>query len=179
MSCTFPLPAAFCPILAACCLLPAACCLLPAACCLLPAACCLLPAAHQLRRPTRYDEQSTPLLGPSWPDPTLDTSTLGICSTLVRDSPRKLFIVSAVRVDAPTPAADPACAQLLERADTIFSSGQLSLFRCSSAHHEVRRAGLRGARSNSGRLTAVIAASHSASFLPQGELPPLDHPLIN
>lgn len=43
-------------------------------------------------RPSNYDITTAIMLGPITPDPTMDTSTLDICRTLVEDSPSKLFI---------------------------------------------------------------------------------------
>lgn len=49
----------------------------------------------QIRRPSNYDISTAIMLGPVSPDPTLDTSQLDICRTVVDDSPSKLFVVSA------------------------------------------------------------------------------------
>lgn len=48
----------------------------------------------QIRRPSNYDISTAIMLGPVSPDPTLDTSQLDICRTVVDDSPSKLFVVS-------------------------------------------------------------------------------------
>lgn len=49
--------------------------------------CCL-----QVRRPSNFDMSTAIMLGPTTPDPAVDTSSLTICQTLVEDSPHKLFI---------------------------------------------------------------------------------------
>lgn len=46
----------------------------------------------KIRRPSNYDPSTAIMLGPMNPDPTMDTSTLEICRTLVEDSPHKLFV---------------------------------------------------------------------------------------
>lgn len=46
----------------------------------------------KIRRPSNYDISTAIMLGPVSPDPTLDTSQLDICRTVVDDSPSKLFV---------------------------------------------------------------------------------------
>lgn len=46
----------------------------------------------KIRRPSNYDINTAIMLGPTTPDPTIDTSKLDICRTVVEDSPHKLFI---------------------------------------------------------------------------------------
>ena len=45
-----------------------------------------------MRRPNNYDINVAVMLGPTDPDPTMDTSNLDIVKTVVQDSPHKLFI---------------------------------------------------------------------------------------
>ncbi|KAK9901213.1 hypothetical protein WJX75_000532 [Coccomyxa subellipsoidea] len=46
----------------------------------------------RVRRPNNYDINVAVMLGPTDPDPTMDTSNLDIVKTVVQDSPHKLFI---------------------------------------------------------------------------------------
>lgn len=46
----------------------------------------------KIRRPSNYDIATAIMLGPVLPDPTMDTSQLDICKTVVDDSPNKLFV---------------------------------------------------------------------------------------
>ncbi len=53
---------------------------------------CSRACAPQVRRPSNYDASTAIMLGPVLPDPTLDTSSLDICRTVVEDSWNKIFI---------------------------------------------------------------------------------------
>lgn len=46
----------------------------------------------KIRRPSNYDLATALMLGPTTPDPTIDTSHLHMCRTTVEDSPHKLFV---------------------------------------------------------------------------------------
>ena len=45
-----------------------------------------------MRRPSNYDASASLLLGPQGPDPSMDTSSLAICRTVVDDSWNKVFV---------------------------------------------------------------------------------------
>mmetsp|Transcript_20487 Transcript_20487/g.44791 ORF Transcript_20487/g.44791 Transcript_20487/m.44791 type:complete len:465 (-) Transcript_20487:1227-2621(-) len=46
----------------------------------------------KIRRPSNFEIATAIMLGPVTPDPTMDTSQLDICRTVVEDSPNKLFV---------------------------------------------------------------------------------------
>ncbi|MEW5299015.1 MAG: hypothetical protein WDW36_002070 [Sanguina aurantia] len=46
----------------------------------------------KIRRPSNFCVASALMLGPMLPDPTMDTSLLGLCKTVVEDSPNKIFV---------------------------------------------------------------------------------------
>lgn len=110
-----------------------------------------VPCPSQVRRPSNYDANTAIMLGPVTPDPTMDTSTLNICKTVVEDSWNKIFIGGL-----PSDWGDEQVGVNGDEHLVVLRFDVLSLYSCDCGWEMSRRGAARGGE---GQVVAVCLST--------------------